>query len=41
MHTSPVLDIAWNYDETFFASADSSGMVIVWNRDDKDTFDID
>ena len=31
-HSSPVLAVAFNYNETFLATSDNSGLVIVWKR---------
>jgi WD40 repeat protein len=32
-HSSPVLSVSWNYDETLLASSDADGMVFLWRRD--------
>lgn len=34
-HGGPVLDVSFNCDESLLASADSTGMVIVWRREQK------
>ncbi len=31
-HRAPVATVSWAFDETFLASADCDGMVIVWER---------
>jgi WD40 repeat protein len=31
-HTAAVCDVCWAFDETLLASADASGVVIVWRR---------
>lgn len=31
-HMAPVLDVAWNLDETLLASCDATGVVILWRR---------
>ena len=31
-HSFPALAVAFNYDETFLATSDNSGLVIVWKR---------
>lgn len=34
-HGGPVLDVSFNCDESLLASADSTGMVIIWRREQK------
>lgn len=31
-HQAAVLDVAWTFDETLLASADKSGVIILWKR---------
>lgn len=31
-HSSAVVDVSWSFDETFLASGDVSGKVVLWER---------
>ena len=32
-HSGPVLDVCFSYDESFLASSDSNGAVIIWKKE--------
>lgn len=34
-HSGPVLDVSFNCDESLLASSDTTGMVIIWRREQK------